>query len=48
MNEEKRTNHWEELENNVDTWGNLDTNERMDHELIREYLGDAPVRFAEW
>ena len=27
--------------------GNLDTSERVDHELIREYLNDAPVRFGE-
>ena len=26
---------------------NLDTSERIDHELIREYLNDAPVRFGE-
>ena len=27
--------------------GNLDTSEGVDHELIREYLNDAPVRFGE-
>ena len=32
---------------NEDTWEDLDTNERMNHELIREYLNDAPVRFGE-
>ena len=32
---------------NEDTWGNLDTWERRDHELIREYLNDSPVRFVE-
>ena len=31
-----------------DTWGDLDTSERIDDELIREYLNDAPVRFGEW
>ena len=30
-----------------DTWEDLDTSERIDHELIREYLNDAPVRFGE-
>ena len=33
---------------NEDTWGDLDTWERRDHELIRGYLNDAPVRFGEW
>ena len=32
---------------NKDTWGNLDTREQRDHELIRGYLNDAPVRFGE-
>ena len=32
---------------NEDAWENLDTWERRDHELIREYLNDAPVRFGE-
>ena len=32
---------------NEDTWGDLDTWERRDHELIRGYLNDAPVRFGE-
>ena len=32
---------------NEDTWEYLDTSERRDHELIREYLNDAPVRFGE-
>ena len=27
--------------------GNLDASERVDHELIREYLNDPPVRFGE-
>lgn len=27
---------------NEDSWGNLDTREWRDHELIREYLNDAP------
>ena len=27
--------------------GNLYTSERRDHELIRGYLNDAPVRFGE-
>ena len=32
---------------NEDTWGDLDTWERRDHELIRGYLNDSPVRFGE-
>ena len=32
---------------NEDTWENLDTSEQKDHELIKEYLNDAPVRFWE-
>ena len=32
---------------NEDTWGDLDTWERRDHELIRGYLNDALVRFGE-
>ena len=32
---------------NEDTWQNLDIRERRDHELIREYLNDAPLRFGE-
>ena len=32
---------------NEHTWGNLDTWERIDHELIREYLNDALVGFGE-
>ena len=32
---------------NEDTWQNLDTWERRDHELIREYLNDVPVWFGE-
>ena len=32
---------------NEDAWENLDTWERSDHELIREYLNDAPVWFGE-
>ena len=32
---------------NEDTFVDLDTCERRDHELIREYLDDAPVRFGE-
>ena len=32
---------------NEDTWENLDTSERKDPELIKEYLNDAPVRFGE-
>ena len=32
---------------NEDTWGDLDTSERRDHELIREYLNDAPVEYGE-
>ena len=36
--------HREELENE-DTWDNLDTSERRDPELIREYLNDAPKEF---
>ena len=30
---------------NEDTWGDLDTWERRDHELIRGYLNDAPEEF---
>ena len=30
-----------------DTWENLDTRERRDHELIEEYLNEAPVWFGE-
>ena len=30
---------------NEDTWGDLDTWERRDHELIRGYLKDAPEEF---
>ena len=34
---------------NEDTSGNLDPREQRDHELTREYLNDAPVRFGdEW
>ena len=33
---------------NEDTWENLDTSERRDPELIREYLNDEPVWFVEW
>ena len=32
---------------NEHTWDNLDTWERRDHELIRENLNEAPVRFEE-
>ena len=32
---------------NEDTWENLNISERRYHELIREYLNDAPVRFGE-
>ena len=32
---------------NEDTWGDLDTWEQRNHELIRRYLNDAPVRFGE-
>ena len=32
---------------NEDTWGKLDTWERRDHEPIRGYLNDAPVRLGE-
>ena len=32
---------------NEDTWQNLDTSERRDPKLIREYLNDAPTRFGE-
>ena len=32
---------------NEDTWYDLDTWERRDHELIRGYLNDAQVRFGE-
>ena len=32
---------------NEDTWQNLDTRERRDHELIRGYLSDAPVWFGD-
>ena len=32
---------------NKDAWENLDTWERRDHELIREYLNDGPVRLGE-
>ena len=48
MNKEKIAKQQEELENErqylrgFDTWG------RIDHELNREYLNDAPVRFGEW
>ena len=30
---------------NEDTWENLDTSERTDPELTREYLNDAPEQF---
>ena len=36
------------LKTNEDTWGDIDTSERIDDEMIREYLTDAPVRFGEW
>lgn len=42
----KRTNRREELENDEDTWGNLDTRERRDHELTREYLNESPFEIA--
>ena len=32
---------------NEDTWQNLDIREQRDHELTREYLDDALVRFGE-
>ena len=32
---------------NEGAWENLDTSEQKDHELIKEYLNDAPVRFGE-
>ena len=32
---------------NEGAWENLNTSGRIDHELIREYLDDAPVRFGE-
>ena len=32
---------------NEDTLGDFDTSERRDHELVRENLNDAPVRFGE-
>ena len=31
---------------NEDTWGDLDTWERRDHELIRGYLNDSSIRFG--
>ena len=27
---------------NEDTWGDLDVEEQRDHELIKEYLNEAP------
>ena len=32
---------------NKEARGDLDTRERRDHELIREYLNDALLRFRE-
>ena len=32
---------------NEDTSGNLDTSERRDPELIREYLNDAPEEYGD-
>ena len=46
-NEEKIAKHREELENERRYKREFDTRERTDHELIREYLNDAPVRFGE-
>ena len=33
---------------NEDTWESIDTRERTDHELIRGYLIDAPVKLEGW
>ena len=35
------------LQMNEDTWESLDTREWRDHELIRGYLNDPPVKFGE-
>ena len=32
---------------NEETWKNLDTSEQRDHELIREYLNDAPEEYGD-
>ena len=47
MNKEKIKKHREELENEWRYLREFDTWERRDHELIRGYLNDAPVRFGE-
>ena len=47
MNEEKIRKHREELENEQRYLREFDTRERRDHELIRGYLNDSPVRFGE-
>ena len=47
MNKEKIKKHQEELENEWRYWREFDTREWRDHELIREYLNDAPVRLGE-
>ena len=47
MNEVKIKKHREELVNDRRFLRELDTREKKDHELIRGYLGDAPVRFVE-
>ena len=47
MNEEKIKKHREEFENERRYLREFDTIEQRDHELIREYLNDGPVRFGE-
>ena len=47
MNEVKGWVNGKNKRTNENTWGYLYTWERRDHELIREYLNDAPVRFGE-
>ena len=47
VRKEKIAKHREEFENKRRYLRNLDTREQRDHELIREYLNDAPVRIGE-
>ena len=44
---EDKENTGKNLQTNEDAWENLDTSEWRDHELIREYLNDAPVRLED-
>ena len=43
----KAQNTGKNLKTNEDTCWDLDTCEQIEHELLREYLNDAPVRFGE-